>query len=438
MFFALLFGKLLCRLFPPTSRRSALGTGVALALCPDLFSRLAVSGKILYVTGSDGKTSVGAMVTGMLRAAGCRVVTNCLHSGEAESVALALVRASTLSGKVKCDYLVLEADGRTSDAVLSLGKPAHILVTDLLSAHGPAAGRTEAVTSLISRAAGPETELILNGMDPACIRLCPDRPRVFFGAAPSLFFASECKNLVNDGRICPNCHHRLNYDFVLYHHIGRFSCPHCGLAAPECEYLLSDFSLTEPRCSVNGTDFLTRPAATYNYMNVTAAAALVCRATGCDAARAGGLFAKTDALRTVYTQRAISGRRCIFYTCRPNNPVAFDRGLEYVASHSETKTVLLYFGSDSAHESIDCSWLYDVTFEFLKGHAETLLCAGARGADIAARLCYAGIPARSVSVIRNDRDLPAAVASGRGPLYVLADSRDSARIRGILLIGGAK
>ena len=433
---ALLFGKLVHAVTPRGGERGSAAGNAALVLCPDLYSRLKFRGEILMITGSDGKSSVAAMCAHMLRAAGKRVIANYRGTGHSGATTSELVAAARLSGVVDCDYLVLEADGRTSDAVLSLAKPSIVVVTDLLSAHGPDSARTEAVNGLLSRAVGENTRLVLNAMDPACSRLMPERERIYFDARDSLFFPRTCRNLVNDGRLCPACHHRLDYEYVLYHHIGRFSCPHCGISSPEARYSLTDFSLTEERCEVNGQSFRTSLASAHRFMNITAAVAAVCEALGCDVARAAELYSGFRMPDEFFTEHIYFGRRFVELLCRANNPVSFDRGLEYVAAQNETKTVLIYVNNKSNHGTVDVSWLYDVTFELLKDRAETFLCAGARAKDVAVRLSYAGIRPGGIRCAESDAALPTLIADTRGPVYVLAEPQDARSVMRAIHAGG--
>ena len=43
-------------------------------------------------------------------------------------------------------------------------------------------------------------------------------------------------NLINDIQICPECHHKLKYEYLRYSHIGKAYCPECGFTAPEYDY----------------------------------------------------------------------------------------------------------------------------------------------------------------------------------------------------------
>ncbi|MBR3692851.1 MAG: DUF1727 domain-containing protein [Clostridia bacterium] len=423
---ALLTGKLL-RLLRGKKSGRAVGAA-ALVLCPNLYSRLSVEGKILVITGSDGKSSVCALVTHMLRAAGHRVVTNCEADGRSVGTAAALVSAATLKGKIPCDYLVLEADGRTSDALLSLGKPDFLLVTDLFAHHGPTSSRRAALLSLIDRAVDGHTRLILNAMEPAAADLRPELGRTFFGASPAEGLSAEGHNLVSAGSLCPRCGRALSYRFVFHHHIGDYHCAHCGAVTPRADYLLTSFSASAPECAVNGIPFPAELAAPYHYLNITAATALICETLGITPGEAAGLCAGYRLPAAFYTECALKGRRAVSLLCRTGNPISLDRGLEYAAGRAETKTVLLWVDRPRHPAEEDVSWLYDTTFELLRGRAECVVCAGDCRLDVAARLVYAGLPRESILLCGQEGELAPLLSTTRGTLYILADRERAGRI----------
>lgn len=430
---ALLLGKLVRFLRRRHSGRSA--GALVLALCPDFYSRLSVGGKILMVTGSVGKSSVAAAAVHMLRAAGLRVVSNCESRGLRTGTAAALVSAADCKGRISCDWLVLEADGRISDAVLSLGKPEILLVTDLFPHHGPASCRSSALKSLIERAAGPDTRLILNALDPGMTNILPALRHIRYGAAPKAGVHSAI-NLVGTRSLCPRCGEKLSYSSVFHHHLGQYRCAACGTQMPPADYLLTDADMTSPVFAVNGVSFRTDLAAPHHYLNLTAATALVCEALNLPVEKAAELCADYHLDPAFYCETQLDGRRIVSLLCRSGNPISFDRGLEYVAARPETKTVLLYTEAAPPPMSADISWLYDTTFELLFKTAETVVCAGDGRLDTAARLHYTGIKRENILVCHDDSQLPAMLGATRGTLYILTGPIAAERIRRLLQKGG--
>ena len=59
---ALLVGKLLYLVGKPLGKSTNLPGEIALKICPDLLGRIRFDGKVLAVTGSNGKTSTANMI----------------------------------------------------------------------------------------------------------------------------------------------------------------------------------------------------------------------------------------------------------------------------------------------------------------------------------------------------------------------------------------
>ena len=83
---------------------------IVLKLYPHIMKKLKFTGKVLAITGSNGKTTTANVVAHVLKESGCKVVNNELGSNMTSGVATTLLEACTLTGKVKADFVVLEVD----------------------------------------------------------------------------------------------------------------------------------------------------------------------------------------------------------------------------------------------------------------------------------------------------------------------------------------
>ena len=76
------------------------------------------------------------------------------------------------------------------------------------------------------------------------------------------------------------------------------------------------------------------------------------------------------------------------------NPVGFNETLRMLTMATDGLTVpTLIAINDLAADGRDVSWLWDVDFEMLSQGSAPLFTTGIRGADLANRLKYAGVPA---------------------------------------------
>jgi UDP-N-acetylmuramyl tripeptide synthase len=76
--------------------------------------------------------------------------------------------------------------------------------------------------------------------------------------------------------------------------------------------------------------------------------------------------------------------------------------------------------NDRIADGRDVSWVWDADFELLAGHVHEVACAGTRGAEMAVRLKYAGVPPQAITVEEGiEGSLDRALAQADGPLFAL-------------------
>jgi len=80
------------------------------------------------------------------------------------------------------------------------------------------------------------------------------------------------------------------------------------------------------------------------------------------------------------------------------NPTGFNEVLRTLFSEGEKRHMLVML-NDNIADGRDVSWIWDVDFERMLRHTETLTVTGTRAFDLALRLKYAGIAAQDMQLI---------------------------------------
>ncbi len=104
----------------------------ALKLCPDALARLKFDGKVICVTGTNGKTTTANLIAHILRESGHTAINNAKGSNMLGGVATLLLNRCTLGRRVKADYVVLEVDERYMRLLVRSVHPDYFLVNNLL------------------------------------------------------------------------------------------------------------------------------------------------------------------------------------------------------------------------------------------------------------------------------------------------------------------
>ena len=167
--FAVLVGKFLRLLTRVRGGGSAFPGFIALKLVPDLLERTlgSLQGGVVFVTGSNGKSTTTTMAATLLRHAGTRVFTNPAGGNLPQGVASAVIAAATLTGRVRADVAVLEVDEAYGPQTAALLRPDWVAVTNIQIDQLNRFGEPERVFSVIRDLAETSRRgVIVNAADP--------------------------------------------------------------------------------------------------------------------------------------------------------------------------------------------------------------------------------------------------------------------------------
>jgi len=169
MVFAMLVAK--CARFLTRLRGggSAFPGLVLLRLQPQVLEKTlgAVPGGLVFVTGSNGKSTTTAMLASLLRRHGLRVFSNPAGGNLPQGLASAVVASASLTGRVKADIAVLEVDEAYGPHISDLLRPDWVVVTNVQVDQLNRFGEPEQVFDLIQTLASRAKKgVMVNSGDP--------------------------------------------------------------------------------------------------------------------------------------------------------------------------------------------------------------------------------------------------------------------------------
>ena len=346
---------------------SSLPGKLALKVCPDILSRVRLPGRIIAVTGSNGKTSTVEMIAAILRAEGQRVIYNEEGSNQIEGVATLILTSATLGGSVRADVLLLESDERYARHTFRWFHPTELVVTNLYRDQLTRNGHPEWVYDAILPAIHPETELILNADDPlsSCFARGHEKVR-WFGLDRCAGDLDAPSGVYRDGAYCPVCHAAMEYDYVHYNHIGAYRCTKCGHRKPATDYTVTAADLEKGVLTIDGTVTVELAfRSIYNVYNILAAYA-VCRRAGAAAETAAGVLSRYLLKNGRMQTFRLGARHGTLLTSKHENSIAYDTNLRYIAASGEDCAVLVIVDAVSRkYFTSETSWLWDIDFDQL-------------------------------------------------------------------------
>ena len=268
---------------------------IALKICPQFLKYSDKPEKIIAVTGTNGKTTVCNMLLDMLTMDGNKVLNNKMGSNINSGIASSLIYGSSIFGKCKYKMGVFEVDERSALRVYPYMKPDYMLITNLSRDSIMRNGHPEYIAGILTKYIPKTTKLILNADDLISSAIAPENSRVYFGIEKMPGDIKECINLINDMQICPECHSRMEYEYLRYNHIGKAFCPKCGFKAPEYDYAGINVSLDDMKIEVRDSEgtgcYRLLNESVFNIYNVVSAVALL-REMGYSHEKIEGFFKK--------------------------------------------------------------------------------------------------------------------------------------------------
>ena len=360
----------------------------------------------VVVAGTNGKTTVSRMLADILQAHGSRVAHNRSGSNLVRGVASALASQADLTGSPRADIGVIESDEAAFPEIVRRVQPSVVLLNNLFRDQLDRYGELDTIASQWApalRLLPAEAIVVVNADDPtlAAITEGIDARRVTFGLDdrnPNVLL--DAIPHAADAKTCRQCGRDLSYDRLYSAHLGAWRCAGCGAERPSLDFAGSSIALDGVdalRLEVSLPDEPDNPLSLqlmipglYNVYNAVAATA-VARTLGVPRQTiAGALREYRSAFgrieRVTYRSRSLT-------LALVKNPVGFNETLRMLTMATGGLTVpTLVAINDLAADGRDVSWLWDVDFEMLSEGSAPLFTTGIRGADMANRLKYAGVP----------------------------------------------
>lgn len=265
----ILIGKFLGFLGRIFGRGSALPGKILLDLDKNMLKRFTYPDQIIFITGTNGKTSLTSYISEALEKSGKKVVTNHTGANIERGIVTSLVNASSLSGDLDCDYLVLEVDEGNFKPISKKIKPDYFLINNLFKDQVDRFESPLALAKRLLEDIDSSTILVLNGNDPLVhyIGDSVENDKIYFGL-------EEKREDPSFDEACPKCGAGLVYDKRLYDHMGSYTCS-CGFKTPQLDYYPTSIDELEGTLVYDGHRFTNSNKTIYALANTMAAISLL-------------------------------------------------------------------------------------------------------------------------------------------------------------------
>ena len=412
---------------------------VALKLCPNVLGVLAKNVTTVLVTGTNGKTTTSRMIEQVLADAGISYFANKSGANLLSGVTAEFAAHSTLTGKCKYDYALIEADEAAFKAISRFVDARVVAVTnvfrDQLDRYGEVSHTLDNIRIGISHS--KHAVLCLNADDSLSGSLGEgvDNQVLYYGVDTPIYKTRVAE--LSDAPYCLHCKHAYVYDYVTYGHLGGYRCPNCGYRRPTPQVSVTKVLVSDAQCSKVefALDGKTVPATInlpggYNIYNAATAMA-VAQALELDpkqAAQSLGSFSCGFGRMERFDIRGASLRMILI-----KNPAGCNQVLNFLTDTAEP-FVFVACLNDRAQDGKDVSWIWDVDFERLVAMEQLtkIVVSGVRADDMAMRFKYAGMPTDKIQVIRDYSQLVKSLIQEDKPVYIMPTYTAMLGLRGVI------
>ena len=369
---------------------------IALRLNKNILKCFNIEGTVIAVTGTNGKTSTTNMISSILENSGSVVISNREGNNINTGITSLLIKNCDLSGNVKCDYLVLEVDEHYVPVVFRDLKLDSFVVLNFFRDQLDRTGEVETLIQKIDKFLENYTgNLILNSDDPNVSRLGfnKDKCNVYYYGVEKFKCATSSMRDRGEGKYCPFCSSRLEYDYYQYSHVGRFKCPSCDFGHNNIDSFVSDIDLNTGSFKYNCKSFETRYNTIYNMYNVSAAF-MLCSIYDVSSDilfnSIKGFELNNGRLESVVVNDSLTVLNLA------KNPTGANVTIGYMNQDDDPKEMLFVL-NDNIADGKDVSWIWDINFSILN-NVDRIITSGTRAYDMAVRIKNSGYDYKKIEV----------------------------------------
>ena len=399
----------------------------AVKVCPNLLSVLARDVKTVAITGTNGKTTSARMVEEAFLEEGFSYFANRSGANLMSGIVTEFVMNSTLMGRCRKEYAVIECDEAAAKSVFGQLKPAVVLVTNLfrdqLDRYGEVTHTLENIRYAIEGA--PDALLCLNADCSLTASLAEDLPNrhVFYGLEKGAVPSHE-KPELSDATHCIRCKTEYTYDYITYGHLGGFRCPNCGYSRQQADYAVTKVTSQ----TADGSRLIMRVRGMQIGVDVNLPALYnIYNGAGAFAASAEIGISMETIIKALASFSCGFGRMETFplgggaRLMLVKNPAGCNQVLEFLQGISGPFLLIICL-NDRPADGTDVSWIWDADFESLctiQDRISQVIVSGDRAGDIHVRLKYAGLDESRIREERNYEALVTSLSETDLPVFIM-------------------
>lgn len=339
---------------------------------------------IVFVSGTNGKTTTSNLIGHTLKANNIDII----HNNEGANMAAGITSAFIMQSNKNTKVAVIEIDEGSIPRVLKEVTPTMMIFTNFFRDQMDRFGEIDIMVNNIAKSISNKgIKLLLNADDPFVSRLKIASDTIVYYGMKAHAHEFE-QSTMNESKYCPNCGRLLEYDYIHYNQIGHYHCT-CGFKRETPKYEVNTFDVSPfLKLNINDAHFDMKIAGDFNAFNAIAAYSVL-RELGLndESIRKGFETYTSDNGRMQYFK--LNEKEAMINLAK--NPAGMNASLS-VGEQLEGKKVYVISLNDNAADGRDTSWIYDADFEKLSEQdIEAIIVTGTRAEELQLRLKLAEV-----------------------------------------------
>ena len=387
---------------------------------PNIFKYFKVTSPVIAVTATNGKTMTNNAIGYVLKTAGKKVVSNIEGNNMETGILSTILKNCTLTGKIKADYLVFEVDEGYVPIVFKDFPLSTLVVLDFFRDQLDRNGEVESLILKINEFLKTYNgNLVLNADDPNVARLGkanPNNNNIYYFSVEKYDFATTEQKEAGEGKFCPFCKTRLEYEYYQYSHIGKFICPNCQYGDNEIYKLGTNVDLENQTFEVDNVLYKMKSNSiyiVYNFLAVISCVSLY----DIDTKYIQEALSEFELNNGRLEKTEIKGIPTIINLAK--NPTGANVSLR-ILNEDEDEKELLFVLNDNRADGFDVSWIWDINFNNLT-NVKRIITSGTRAYDMAIRIKTSGFDVSQIEAYTNLHEAVDSLYKTNVKKYVIAN-----------------
>ena len=364
--------------------------------------------KAIFITGTNGKSTTNNIVVHTLKTAGKTVTTNLEGANLIGGIATALIKNSTMTGKIKTEYICFEIDERSFARIHNYLPAKNVCITNLQKDQVQRNGEPDYIYQKLKKVINPEMTLFLNNEEPR-VKSFEDLTKevVYYGVQKNNY--SFEKNGFYDVTLpCPKCNDKIKFNYYNVDNVGNFSCMGCNFKSEDkANYVIENINYEESTFECDGKKYKVpykEPYFIYNYALCIA----ICDKFGIPYEKVQEAFETFKNIGGRLETIEYKTKKIKYIRIKQENPETLQSAFDYISRDNSKKIFMI-----GLEQLEDFKPYYTNTFyafdcnvdKLIESNIERYICfSEAVAYDTANRLIYSGIDKDKISVLPTDSD----------------------------------